>query len=638
MRTASGRPVRPSGRHRGGAGLPGRAAADIEPARTAAADEVEELRARLATAEETLQAIVSGEVDAVVVDRRTGPQVYTLKSATEPYRLLVEQMAQGALTVTGDGIILYCNESFARMIGRPRERLAGMHLYDFVAGNSAAAIGGLLGGRNGTDGEITLRSRTGGTVETLISAAPLAADGENIYCLAVTDLSDQELRRRHAAVVQASEAAIYALDPELKIRTWNRGAELQLGLPAAKTIGRDERDFWPDEARAELNWLVQHCNGTGAAATSELRRQRADGTVADLIYTLTPLRDRRGVLTGYSVVAHDITERKASEQRLRESEARFRIMADNLPHIIWVHDEEGRQQFVNQTFCDYFGIHRAEISPRRWQMLVHPEDREGYVAAFHEAVRERRPFHHEVRIRRADGEWRWFESWGRPRFDDAGRFLGHVGTSADITERKRTEEHRQLLVNELNHRVKNTLAIVQGIALQSFKDRCENGAESLKAFERRLAALAAAHNLLTRSNWESATLHDLTRETVKAACTADAPVRIEGPPVALQPKQATTFVMAMHELCTNAVKYGALSSASGQVDISWKIAENGAEKCFKLVWRERGGPAVKPPRRRGFGSRMIEQALASELNGTVSMDFRPEGLVCTIRGRLGEEG
>ncbi len=598
--------------------------------------EVEELHARLAAAEETLHAIVSGEVDAVVVERNGSPQVYTLKSAAEPYRLLVEKMAQGALTVTGDGLILYCNESFARMTGRSREHIVSEFVHEFVDENNRELLARLLGGETTVGHEISLKTRDGRPLETLISASPLALDGDEIRCLTVTDLSDQELRQQHAAVVQASEAAIYLLDPDLNIRTWNRGAELQTGLSAAQAIGRNERELWPEDARPQLEQLTRRCRQDNAAVTVEMCRRCKNGVCTDLLYTLTPLRNRDGAATGYSVVTHDISVRKAAEQKLRESEARFRIMADNLPLIIWVHDPDGRQQFVNQTFYEYFGLSWDAIPRQRWQTLVHPDDAGVYVSEFEACVREHRPFHGECRVRRADGAWRWLESWGQPRFDPSGEYLGHVGTSADITNRRRGEELRQLLTNELNHRVKNTLAIVQSLALNTFKNLGDAGEKATTAFQCRLAALAAAHNLLTRSNWESTVLEELAVEAVKAGCAPNAPIRIRGPAVTLRPKQTVSFALALHELCTNAVKYGALSTRTGRVDIVW-TAESREQTYLNFIWRESGGPAVRPPSRRGFGLRMIERALAAELDGAVDLDFRPEGLVCSIAGKLGDD-
>jgi two-component sensor histidine kinase len=211
-----------------------------------------------------------------------------------------------------------------------------------------------------------------------------------------------------------------------------------------------------------------------------------------------------------------------------------------------------------------------------------------------------------------------------------------LGAVVDITERKRAESQRELLLAELNHRVKNTLAVVQGIAHQTF-ERKHDLPGARRAFEGRLAALAAAHDLLTQSNWEQASLAHLAAEALQPRAANEQRLTFAGPDVHLQPKQALAITMALHELCTNAVKYGALSNETGSVALEWRRSD-GPGPRLTMTWRERGGPPVSPPARRGFGSRMIEQALAQDLKGDVTMEFRPEGLVCTIDAPLPEKG
>jgi PAS domain S-box-containing protein len=202
-----------------------------------------------------------------------------------------------------------------------------------------------------------------------------------------------------------------------------------------------------------------------------------------------------------------------------------------------------------------------------------------------------------------------------------------------VFERKRTEEHQRLLINELNHRVKNTLAVVQGVAAQTFRGDAAK-ASAREAFDLRLAALAAAHDVLTEENWQAASLHQVIERT-GLGCGADKQrVTVEGPDLRLRPRMAVSLAMALHELCTNAVKYGALSNESGTVAISWRVEGSEGDRRLILDWREQGGPPVSPPARRGFGSRMIERALASELGGSAVLHFLPSGLLCTIDAPL----
>lgn len=200
----------------------------------------------------------------------------------------------------------------------------------------------------------------------------------------------------------------------------------------------------------------------------------------------------------------------------------------------------------------------------------------------------------------------------------------------DVTDRKRAEAHRELLLNELNHRVRNTLATVQSMASQTLRNAGIDAGVH-RVLEARLITLSNVHNVLTDSNWDSADLRDVAQAALKPH---QAPGRerfaLDGPRLRLRPKSAVAVSMALHELCTNAIKYGALSVDSGRVAISWSVDGD----RFRLQWQERGGPKVAPPMRKGFGSRLIERGLAAELRGEARLDYRPEGVVCTVDAPL----
>ncbi|MET3725350.1 sensor histidine kinase [Sphingomonas trueperi] len=185
---------------------------------------------------------------------------------------------------------------------------------------------------------------------------------------------------------------------------------------------------------------------------------------------------------------------------------------------------------------------------------------------------------------------------------------------------------QRLLIDELNHRVKNMLSVVQSLARQTIGRNPDPAAAQL-AFEGRLGALARAHDTLTRVHWEKAELAEVVEGALDSCGVADR-VRARGPTIWLDSRIAVTVAMALHELCTNAIKYGALSTVSGWVEFTWRVEE--APLRLLLEWHERGGPRVTPPTRRGFGTRMLERALAGDLKAEVRLDFAPEGLVCTI--------
>lgn len=200
----------------------------------------------------------------------------------------------------------------------------------------------------------------------------------------------------------------------------------------------------------------------------------------------------------------------------------------------------------------------------------------------------------------------------------------------DVTDRKRVEEERELLINELNHRVKNTLATVQSVARQTLTGRGVPAAVQ-RGFEARLQALGNVHTLLTEQNWEGAGLREVIEMSLRPHGVADrALFTLDGADFRLRPKSAVALSLALNELGTNASKYGALSEGKGQVELIWRV-EGGR---FGLRWRESGGPPVKTPTRRGFGSRLIERGLSAELRGKAEIEYRPEGVVCVIDASL----
>lgn len=213
---------------------------------------------------------------------------------------------------------------------------------------------------------------------------------------------------------------------------------------------------------------------------------------------------------------------------------------------------------------------------------------------------------------------------------------GYLKIFRDRTSEVKAEERRALLINELNHRVKNTLATVQSFAAQTLRS-AKTIPEAREAFEARLLALAKAHNILTDELWEGADLRDVVAEATAAYRDGAAPPRfhIEGPNVRLQPKAVLALSMALHELATNAVKYGALSNGTGGVEISWDVDRNNPQR-FHFRWTEKDGRPVPAPRRRGFGSRLVEQGLPQDLAGAARLCFAREGLVYTIEAPLEE--
>jgi PAS domain S-box-containing protein len=316
----------------------------------------------------------------------------------------------------------------------------------------------------------------------------------------------------------------------------------------------------------------------------------------------------------------------------RHSEARFRLMSENAPVMIWISDAQGECLHLNQMLRNFWGVTEDALAEFNWASTMHPDDATEIGRMMMDAIGRRSPVVVKGRYLNANRQYRVLETHARPRFSGTGEFLGMIGVNVDVTEREEAERARELLVAELNHRVKNTLSVVQGIAHQTFRN-ASNPAEARKAFEGRLVALAHAHNLLTQANWENASLHELAELSLDAKGSNAARVLLSGPKILLPPKDAVSIAMALHELCTNAMKYGALSNESGRINLKWERTDD-AQPQLQLHWHETGGPLVTPPSRRGFGSMLLERTLAQDLDGEVKMTFAPTGLMCSIGAPL----
>jgi PAS domain S-box-containing protein len=320
--------------------------------------------------------------------------------------------------------------------------------------------------------------------------------------------------------------------------------------------------------------------------------------------------------------------RARAETRLRDSEERYRLIFEQANDIIFTADLDQTITDTNEAGARALGMPREEIIGRNIADFVNAEDHAQTTRMLRQKIERGGHTRHEVGVIRPDGSTVRWENDSTLVTDPDGVPIGLLSISRDVTEQRAFEDRRELLIHELNHRVKNTLSLVQSLAHQSFRGRGDAG-----GFTARLTALAGAHDLLTREHWEGVSLVDVVAKAVQAFAAGR--VSIEGGPrLLLQPKQAISITMALHELATNATKYGALSVEGGQVSIAWTDGDG----RFRLQWRESGGPAVKPPEHKGFGLRMIERALASDLSGRVTMHFEESGLSCVIDAPLPDGG
>ncbi|SCX97385.1 sensor histidine kinase [Microvirga guangxiensis] len=455
---------------------------------------------------------------------------------------------------------------------------------------------------------------------------------------AIVQSVEAKVEARLSVILEGIGDAFYALDGDWRFAYINRAAQEYFGAPAQDMLGRVIWDVFPNSEGTELRRRYEEVAATGTAVMFETEAVGVQGRFLEL--RVFPYNG------GLGVSFRDWTERRRTEEELRESQARLSALADNLPSCMVFQFldspkyEDRRPVYISKACEKLTGI-RAEDALANMGLiaqLILPEYREQMHARGMKAHKERQTFDTELKLRHAKtGEIRWHRMISMPRRLSNGTYIWD-GVQYDITDHKRAEEHLRLMVNELNHRVKNTLATVQSLAVQSFHKFGIAASGDIGAartsFEARLFALSRAHDVLTRENWEGANLSDVVRE----ACGPfrmhnmddEKRIVVQGEELRLPPAMSLSLSMAIHELCTNALKYGALTTPSGSVRISWSRISDGSCARLAFRWEEHGGPAVTPPRRTGFGSRLIQRGLARELNGVAHISYEPEGVVCTI--------
>ena len=288
--------------------------------------------------------------------------------------------------------------------------------------------------------------------------------------------------------------------------------------------------------------------------------------------------------------------------------------------------------FANDSFLKLTGFDREEVLAQSFNFLLAAGTSEESLEKVNTAFKSESKVDPEIHYRRKNGSEFWASLFVSPVKDEDGHVVQHFISLIEMTKYKNAQAHAAMLIDELNHRVKNTLATVQSIVTQAVR----NNSDPLivrESIETRIAALSRSHDLLARDKWEGAGLHDLVDEALAPFSVTEGRAErfsVEGENIRLSPRATLALGIAFNELATNAVKYGAFSNESGKISVKWTIASKGDDRWLCLQWRETDGPPVKAPSHKGFGSRVIEQGLAHELNGKVDLDYAPSGMVCTI--------
>ena len=439
-----------------------------------------------------------------------------------------------------------------------------------------------------------------------------------------------QIVRSTVALILRSPLPIVTLWGEKGVMVYNDAYADFSGARHPGILGADVLDAWPEAAEWNRKVMETSFHRGEAFSVEDLeltlyRHGRGEPVWMNLDYS--PVPDDDGTPAGVIAIVVETTAKVRAERQLSGERERLERMFDQAPGFMaLLEGPDHRFAMANQAYFALVGG-RELLGKTVAEALPETVD-QGFITLLKGVYENREPYvGRAIRVMLNDSEGaqseRFVDFIYQPVFQD-GEISGIFVQGHDVTEGKRFERHLQLLVGELNHRVKNSLAIVQSFARQTFHSSVPAD-EAIVRFEGRLQALAEAHNLLTRNNWETSTIEDVALTALKPFCSADR-CKASGPPIEIPPQTAVGLALALHELATNAAKYGALSNEAGEVRVSWSTLGDKLE----LIWSERGGPPVTMPERRGFGTRMIERTLAAEFDGTVDLTFDPDGVRCRV--------
>jgi PAS domain S-box-containing protein len=450
-----------------------------------------------------------------------------------------------------------------------------------------------------------------------------------------TERALRESEERYRSLLDATAAIVWTADPHGAFVEPQPAWHAYTGQPPAAYAGWGWLDALHEDDRAPFAAAWRQALAAQTAFRGGGRiLHAASGRYRWFEARAVPVFAGDGALREWIGAISDIDERRQTAIDLQRTEARLALALEAAELGAWDIDLRLGKGLWSDALFHMLGHRQTPgniVERELWDRSVYPDDVPLVRDAARKAAADGSLFNPVHRIIRADtGEVLWVQPAGRLLADDHGRPARFIGVLANITERKRVEDHLRMLLDELNHRVKNSLAIIQSMVRQTLVDgvAIEDARQKL---ESRLLTLAHAHDLLTRQSGGATHIEEIARLTLApfsatAEETAAPRLAFRGPAVPIPSRAALSLTMALHELATNAAKYGALAVPEGRVSLTWEHAP----ATVTIDWREEGGPPVAVPERRGFGMRLLERGLARDLNGTVALDFAPEGVHCRI--------
>lgn len=438
-----------------------------------------------------------------------------------------------------------------------------------------------------------------------------------------------------AAIIKSSSDAIISKMLDGTITSWNPAAEHMFGYSEAEMLHTSVRQLVPERLHAEEARIMSAMKVGDLVPLFETKRTHRNGNELPVAMTVSPILNERGEVMGASSICRDISGELESRRQIEESESRFHTLADNMSQLAWMADAEGSTFWYNKRWFEFTGTTLEEVIGWGWTSLHHPDHVDRVVSKMQHCWTTGEPWEDTFPLRGANGTFRWFLSRALPVFDTDGKIQRWFGTNTDITDEIDRQDQIKFLMRELQHRSKNMLALVQGIARQTI------GAESrhfLNSFNERITALSLSQDLLMESGWRGTNIRELIASQLgHVENEIDNRIHLSGPDTRINAGCSQTLGIALHELATNAQKYGALSNETGEVDINWTVNSTAGDEgpVFEIHWKERGGPVVKSPARNGFGSTVLNRMCRSAFSGDVVLDFAPDGLFWSLKSAPG---
>lgn len=594
------------------------------------------------------------------VSNPLGPIPQWSESLKGAVRVMMSASTPMAMLVGEKGILIY-NTGYAHFSGAKHPEIFGMSALDAwpeAADFNAEQIRrGLAGQSTSIPEQEFVLNRNGVPESTWLELhySPVLEDtGEPIGSIAVVhEITDRILAEK--ALSRSEERLSLALNGTALVGTWDwnviddvviaddQFADLfgleplkaGLGLPIEAFL----HAIHPDDA-PRVQTEIETALREGSSYESQYRLIGPDGAITWIVASGRPRRDANGQVYRFPGVAIDVSEQHRVAEALAESEASFRILADTMPQMVWATQPDGFHDYYNARWYEFTGVPAGSTDGEGWNGMFHPEDQERAWTVWRHSLETGEPYQIEYRLRHHTGEYRWTLGRALPIRDAQGQITRWIGTCTDIHQTRLAAQERELVAQELSHRIKNIFAVLSGIISLSARNIPEAKSFANQLRER-IFALGEAHDFLRPHSHLSmpasgqgtlSAFIDRLMRPYNEGEGEEARVTFSGDDTHIDDAAATPLALLIHELATNAAKYGGLSRPSGRVAITGEVIPDG----YRLIWRETGGPVIATPEAAtGFGTRLVNMSVKGQMGGTLSRNWRPEGLEVEVRLPIG---